>query len=333
MECNVCGFTLPENAIFCPGCGRKLSAAAENDTTAGPVKLPVAPEAPASPAPAAADMPPAPPAPESVTEEAAVEVPAEAPAKAPEEKSADPVPECAPVPEPVKRRQRPGLVPCLVMAGMMLVGLICFWLIPMGDSSVPGDTTPQAQEGPTLPPLPSGKDTPDRNDFPEATRPSGDLEAADERLFRLTAQGLEFIGSSYDSAVLVIPGEIDGKPVTAIADYGFAELDGVTTIVLPEALVSIGDHAFEDCGDLRGIYVPEGVHTIGESAFGQCINLEAVYIPGNVTRVGADAFDGCASLRYIFYDGTHIQWADLYDEYVTPFTFVICIDGDYYQGV
>ncbi len=52
---------------------------------------------------------------------------------------------------------------------------------------------------------------------------------------------------------LILPAEIDGKTVTAIADNAFAGLTSVKTVYIPKAVKIIGDKAFSGCSALTNI--------------------------------------------------------------------------------
>lgn len=76
-----------------------------------------------------------------------------------------------------------------------------------------------------------------------------------------------------------IPGEIDGKNVTAIADDLFKDHTEIKSIVLPDFLESIGASAFENTG------------------------ISEVRIPCCVNAIGTRAFYGCAALMYVEFEG------------------------------
>lgn len=103
----------------------------------------------------------------------------------------------------------------------------------------------------------------------------------------------------------VIP--TDGS-VTAIGNYAFAYVSGLTDIVIPEGVTSIGWDAFQGCG-----------------------NLESVRIPKSLTEIGHQSFEGCGSLKNFRYDGTKEEWrkitkSDFWYSDTGNFT-VICLDG------
>lgn len=133
--------------------------------------------------------------------------------------------------------------------------------------------------------------------------------------------------------VLTIPDTVDGQNVTALAPGCFRDCSDLTTIILPETLTAIGAEAFSGCAKLRGLYLPEGMDSIGKDAFAGCAAMEAICIPTTVTTIAAGAFDDCAGLRYINYGGDFLAWSRLYDDYITPFTVAVCVDGSYHHGV
>lgn len=109
-------------------------------------------------------------------------------------------------------------------------------------------------------------------------------------------------------------------------------MDGITSIIIPDSIISIGDYAFESCGNLSSIKIPCNVGEIGVFIFEDCSNLSnievaagnSVYhasenclietqsktliagcknstIPadGSVTSIGHGAFSGCSNLTDI----------------------------------
>ena len=58
---------------------------------------------------------------------------------------------------------------------------------------------------------------------------------------------------------LVIPAEIDGIPVTAI---GFKACNGcmkLTSIIIPDSVISIGDYAFNECTGLTATLTSKAI--------------------------------------------------------------------------
>ena len=131
-----------------------------------------------------------------------------------------------------------------------------------------------------------------------------------------------------NSADLVIPSEIEGKPVTEImgdkygqtggAFYGFKSLK---SIVIPNSVRTIGHNAFRNCESLRSIIIPEGVEEIDDYAFANCTSLKSVTLPKSICRVGSDVFLFCDNIEEVHYSGTLRQWFDLYGSYLDGSSF------------
>lgn len=300
MTCYVCGSQMPEEARFCPMCGRYYPPTSAPVAASEPAEIPEVAEDLTAPLPDCGGIP----------------VP--------------PI-ELFPEEQPKRKKRKAVLIPVIIMAVLMTFGSIVFFLLPSPKPESADPTTPavgqppQETESATRPQNP-GKD--------EESFRSDDFIPTDESCFLMTDEGLTFLPHKYKGgAVLVIPEEVGGVKVTAIAPDGFTGCEGVTTLILPDTLETVGDRAFAYCAELRGIWFPDSVRTIGEGAFLGCIGLEAVSIPGGMESIGTDAFTGCAKLLYFFYDGYYNDWLELYNAYVTPFTAVSCLDGDYYHGV
>ena len=108
------------------------------------------------------------------------------------------------------------------------------------------------------------------------------------------AYKVENIGFCERSDV-IIPAEYRGLPVTAIGELAFWQT-GITSVVIPDSVVTIEYGAFAECPDLTKITVPETLKEIGEKAFINC-PFEEFDIPAGLTVLGMQAFAGCASLK------------------------------------
>ncbi|MDY4818932.1 MAG: leucine-rich repeat protein [Bacilli bacterium] len=78
-----------------------------------------------------------------------------------------------------------------------------------------------------------------------------------------------------------------------IVPEAFSRCSKLTSISLPDGLVSIGHYAFEDCSSLKSIIIPNSVKIIGGYAFRYCTSLRSIVIPDSVIVVGYRAFCDC----------------------------------------
>ena len=101
------------------------------------------------------------------------------------------------------------------------------------------------------------------------------------------------------SGDLVIPENIEGKPVTSIGSRAFFYCSDLTSITIPQSVTTIGSSAFYKCTSLTSITIPDGVTSIERSTFGGCTRLTSVTIPNSVTSIGISAFHDCNSLTDI----------------------------------
>ena len=92
--------------------------------------------------------------------------------------------------------------------------------------------------------------------------------------------------------VLVIPSEIDGKPVKAIAANAFANRNDIVEVDVASGIESIGNSAFAGCSSLRRVTLAPSVKTIGDSAFSGCAALTSITLHEGLTSIGIYAFAG-----------------------------------------
>ena len=96
-----------------------------------------------------------------------------------------------------------------------------------------------------------------------------------------------------------IPAEIDGKKVTEIGRFAFANKYTLTSVTIPDSVTSIGKSAFKDCISLTSVKIPNSVTSIGSGAFEQCVSLTNIEIPSSVTSIDWEAFSGCTNLKSV----------------------------------
>lgn len=96
---------------------------------------------------------------------------------------------------------------------------------------------------------------------------------------------------------VVIPEELEGKPVTSIGNSAFWGCENLTEISIPNSVKYIGDFAFYTCYSLTNIHISSNVETIGNSAFAYCNRVTDVYLAEGVISIGSSAFSNCTELK------------------------------------
>ena len=101
---------------------------------------------------------------------------------------------------------------------------------------------------------------------------------------------------------------------TSIGYLAFAYCISLTSITIPNSVISIGGNAFSGCSSIKYINIPNSVNRIGELAFSGCSSLISITIPNSVTSIGCWAFEYCSSLTSIIIPNsiTEIRWCVFY---------------------
>jgi len=110
---------------------------------------------------------------------------------------------------------------------------------------------------------------------------------------------------------LVIPEQIEGYPVTAIAEFAFSDCIGIGIVMIPGTVTEIGEYAFLGCTGMLLAYMDEGVTCIGQGAFSNNENLMGVFLPTSLETIHDDAFNGCEQFAVVYYSGTQEQWESI----------------------
>ena len=97
---------------------------------------------------------------------------------------------------------------------------------------------------------------------------------------------------------LVIPSEINGKPVTGIGYECFFKEAGIKSIVIPGSVKVIGERAFGSCTSVESLTIEDGVEKIESWAFHR-VPIKELVIPGSVSEIGKWAFAECENLEKI----------------------------------
>lgn len=121
--------------------------------------------------------------------------------------------------------------------------------------------------------------------------PEGDFECADH------GNGdVELLGYSGDDEIVVIPETWNGKKITTISSYVFANDSPVKAIRLSDSVKEVMDSAFALNQSLQIFVCGNGMENIGVGAFQECANLHTVRLNEGLKVIEGASFGGCKSL-------------------------------------
>ena len=102
-----------------------------------------------------------------------------------------------------------------------------------------------------------------------------------------------FVDFDYLTSVIIPEG------IITIGNAAFRDCTYLTNVVIPDSITSIDDYAFKGCKSLKSIETPNNVASIGDNTFSYCTELTNITIPDSVMNIGANAFLGCSGLEKI----------------------------------
>lgn len=123
--------------------------------------------------------------------------------------------------------------------------------------------------------------------------------------FMYSQDGLLYKYLGRDKRV-VLPGEIDGTPITGVYRDAFNDSTQIEELIFSDGFEDIdlghssNENKFEN---LKYIYLPDSVSVIRERSFANCVNLRGLYIPASVEQIGDCAFAECPNLENVYLAG------------------------------
>ena len=86
--------------------------------------------------------------------------------------------------------------------------------------------------------------------------------------------------------------------------------DRIKVIDVFEGVTGLGVNTFKDMKEVTTVYLPESLLTMAESAFRNDVKLEAVTLPSKLAEIGEFAFSGCSSLSEVTFKGSSVVIGD-----------------------
>lgn len=112
-------------------------------------------------------------------------------------------------------------------------------------------------------------------------------------------EGIVIEGCSSEEKVVVVPKEINGKPVLAIGERGLANMQNCEAVVLPDTVRVISKSAFTVDKVMKFVYLGTSLKKIGDLAFNGCSKLEFVEFPEGLESIGKLTFSHNVTIKYI----------------------------------
>ena len=130
------------------------------------------------------------------------------------------------------------------------------------------------------------------------TKQSGGEGNTSDFTYTETANAVTITGYKGAGGSVIIPAQINGKPVTSIGQFAFDGCTSLTSVTIPDSVTTIGNSAFNNCAKLTSITIGINVYSIGTSAFSNCTSLTSITIPASVYSI-ISFVEGCTNLTAI----------------------------------
>ena len=112
-----------------------------------------------------------------------------------------------------------------------------------------------------------------------------------------------------------------------ISEYAFDNCIELTSIAIPNRVVSIGSCAFRGCTNLKNVSLSSALKMINSGTFLSCENLVTINIPHGIEIIESSAFKGCSALASLTipdsitsigltaFEGTSIRFSEYSNAY------------------
>jgi hypothetical protein len=119
----------------------------------------------------------------------------------------------------------------------------------------------------------------------------------------------------YTPNIVEIPQTINSVQVTALGESAFGNNNvcgSISSIIVPEGIVSIGKNCFDGCYYLQSIKLPNSLISIGEGALRGFLEPITITIPKNVEAIGYGAFltSGTSGIQAVYVDDDNKYFSD-----------------------
>lgn len=114
----------------------------------------------------------------------------------------------------------------------------------------------------------------------------------EEQEYKVTTIGRSaFMFNSTLKSVSFIEGNL-----TTVEAWAFGG-SGITSMVLPDTVISVGDMAFYQCDSLTTLTLNEGLQFIGSRIIDRCPNLDSLSVPKSISSIEVDSLSNYSNLQ------------------------------------
>lgn len=122
--------------------------------------------------------------------------------------------------------------------------------------------------------------------------------------YEINDEQVSVTGCTGSVSTLSIPSEIDGLPVTSVAENAFAGNADIISCTIPDSVETVGAKAFSACPELESITLGKGLSGIGDYAFTACPALTSI-------NVGRDNPTYSSDTGSLYKDDTLVLYAGI----------------------
>ena len=98
---------------------------------------------------------------------------------------------------------------------------------------------------------------------------------------------------------VVIPSEINGKPVVSLNMRAFFQCENITSVYIPDSVTKLGSSDFYSCVNLERVRLSTNIETLTPLSFFNCKKLKNIELLMGLKQISGSVFQGCASLEKI----------------------------------
>lgn len=123
-----------------------------------------------------------------------------------------------------------------------------------------------------------------------------DVASTDYSMFSYTADRKGYItitGYRGKDEEIIIPGMIEGHPVTIIGKGAFQGNQHIVSVAMSDYITTIQGDAFRDCISLKKLHLSNSISKLVTTTFSGCISLQELNIPDMVTEIKRATLKDC----------------------------------------